>query len=92
MGRTNATFLQRLAHHLKLQCCFQGIIASVEEDEVAFPKCMLLLLEANIIWFLLNHTDAKSQFLYQKFNFDEIYYELNLNFPAKNGCIENLIF
>ena len=41
MGRTNATFLQRLADHLKLQCCFQGIIASVEEDEVAFPKCCL---------------------------------------------------
>ena len=41
---------------------------------------------------LAYHTDAKSQFLSKNSILMESTPKLNLNFPAKNGIIENLIF
>ena len=41
---------------------------------------------------LAYHTDAKSQFLSKNSILMESTSKLNLNFPAKNGIIENLIF
>ena len=45
-----------------------------------------------LLYSLLYHTDAKYQFLFRNSMFMKSTLTLNLNFPAKNGIIENLIF
>ena len=54
----------------------------------------LLLFKRNSLsqLLLLLHTDAKSQFLFKKFNFDEIYFNIEFEFSRQKWIIENLIF